>query len=147
MADFIYKFIPMNMDKRFDVVEKDLKTFFGQHIDSYEKLHLRFYESIQFIDCGQRFESVVCNHCQHSVLKVWGELMDKSYQTGFSERHFITPCCHQETTLDQLIYYGDSGFATCSIDVWNPSEDIDDIEIQVLEKLFGCEYKCVISHI
>lgn len=147
MSDFIYKFIPMNLNQSFDVSLEQLKHFFDAHIEYYDNIRYLTYDNITFIDCGQRFESVVCNHCQHSVLKVWGELMDKSYQTGFTDRRFVTPCCRQETTLDQLIYYGDSGFATCSVEVLNPTGDIDDIEIHVLEKLLGCEYKCVISHV
>ncbi|WZL82760.1 hypothetical protein QBE53_06510 [Vallitaleaceae bacterium 9-2] len=147
MSEFIYKFIPMEVNHRFNVHKKEVIDFLDKHIERYDKVELHQYEQIEFIDCGQRFESVVCNHCHHSLLKTWGQLMNVSAQGNFKERSFITPCCGKKTQLDALIYYGDSGFARSSLEVLNPSIDIEDIEIHVFEKVFGCQYKCVISQI
>ncbi len=147
MSDFIYKFIPMNVDQRFNFSIEDVTEFLNKHIEHYDNIEFYQYDQIQFIDCGQRFESVVCNHCYHSLLNIWGELMEVSAQGEFKKRLLITPCCGKETQLDKLVYYGDSGFARSALHVLNPSMDIEDIEIHIFEKVFGCEYKCIISQI
>lgn len=148
MSSIVYKYIPMNIEETIITSQEELNVYFTKHLESYGEIRKRSYDQIEFIDCGSRFESVVCNHCYHSLLHMWGEAMDSSFRRSkFQNRELITPCCGKKTELNKLVYYGDSGFAKSVVEVIRPSNDIDDLEINQLETLFGCHFKCVIAPI
>jgi len=146
MSTFVYKFIPFKLNSQFGVDKASLEEFLNSYNIDYSRVEIEKSNNIRFYDCGDRFESVVCPFCFHSLLHVWGRKMDKSQRTNFVQRDLTTTCCHKETKLEELVYYGDAGFAYEAVFVYNPSKGIDDIEISKFEKILGTEYKCVIAY-
>lgn len=93
-----------------------LESLFYEHIITYATL-----DSVQFVDCGQNFESLNCNLCLQEIeLDFWHEQMNSSYEKShFEELDFLTQCCDKLTSLNDLKYDGDCGFSTFYITINN----------------------------
>ena len=103
-----------------------------------------FYEP-KFIDPGELFEQVKCNLCGQIVdNKDWQEKMDKSFEKSkFEDLEIIMNCCGNISSLNNLTYEWDCGFASYVISINNPDLDKDkENKIRVkLSEILGFEVK------
>ncbi len=69
---------------------------------------------IQFVDCGENFERILCPSC-HAELETgwWGHQMDHCWdaEDGFDLHAHALPCCGVPLSLDKLAYEWPQGFA------------------------------------
>lgn len=69
---------------------------------------------LQFIDCGENFESIHCPVCNVMIdIPQWHEWMDEDWdkEDGFLLSDHTTLCCAKTITLDAPIYRSAQGFA------------------------------------
>lgn len=101
---------------------------------------------VVFVDPGQGFEKVLCNHCGQIIdVEYWQQSMDTAHQKSFTDLTIQTPCCNTLTTLNRLEYIAPSGFSKFQFTIINP--DLDEIEIShikpELEKIFTVELRMI----
>ena len=106
-------------------------------------------KNVEFIDSGENFESVNCNLCGQTIgIENWQEVMDKAYQTWFSDLTFLTPCCHKMTSLNDLEYDLPMGFSKYVIELIDPDIN-DDQNIDLtknLKEILGQDIKLIWAH-
>lgn len=133
------KFVPSREQQKraIEFVASELGHF---TIGSTETEHPTFQNS------GEGFESVTCNLCGE-LMKVegWHEHMNKAYASNFEQLDIIPNCCNKETSLNDLIYKMDSGFAkyVISVNGLNPFDDehITKRLTERLEQICGTELR------
>ncbi|WP_111306817.1 hypothetical protein [Confluentibacter sediminis] len=106
-------------------------------------------KNIEFIDSGENFESVRCNHCGQKIeIENWQEAMDKAYQNSFADLTFLTPCCHKQTCLNDLEYEMPSGFSKYIIELINPNiKDNQKADlIKNLNEILGQDMELIWAH-
>jgi len=119
-----FKIIPTNPDytvskEKLNEIEKYLKENFPD-----KGINVEQYETIQFVDCGENFERVICEHCHAAIdIELWQEWMSKSYDAVFKDRTIQMQCCAKTSTLDKLIYEQPQGFAKLIIQIDNITDD------------------------
>lgn len=120
----IFKIIPKNPDytvsqERLIEIENYLKKNYPT-----KEIKVEQHDTIQFIDCGENFERVICGHCYDTIdIELWQEWMTKSYETGFKDRNIKMQCCVDTSTLDKLIYEQPQGFAKLIIEIYDMTDD------------------------
>lgn len=141
MSDIVIKLIPAPLGVMPEVTEKNEieKAVRGLGIH-YEGLKVWITEDLQFIDCGENLEYIRCRYCHEDALRWWGEAMNGSAESGFENRHIVTPCCGRHTTLEQLEYCLDTGFARFCIELKNP-EKVTDADIVELGAELGVTFQ------
>jgi hypothetical protein len=79
------------------------------------------FDSVQFVDGGQNFESVSCNLCATEMnIEFWQEQMSRSYEhSNFEDLLFVNECCNEGTSLNDLVYSDGSGFSSYEITINN----------------------------
>ena len=78
-------------------------------------------KTVEFIDSGSNFESLVCNVCgQNMEIEDWQNAMDRAYQNSFTDLTFRTSCCDNKTSLNELNYDKPMAFSKYLIEIVNP---------------------------
>ena len=123
MSDTIYKIIP----EIYDFYPTNTKSIEGavQILKMYikaDKITWDVFENPVFIDCGSNFESVSCPFCEENIdIDDWQEMLSLSYEKScFNNIDILLPCCKKMSTLNNLRYNSDCGFAKFVIEVLNP---------------------------
>jgi hypothetical protein len=120
----IFNLIPTNPDY---TVSKELLIEIEQYLNKNlptRDYKVEQYDTIQFIDCGESFEKVTCNHCLQTInIELWQDWMTKSFETGFINRTIKMQCCAKISTLDKLLYEQPQGFAKFIIKIDNMPND------------------------
>jgi len=116
MSDFFTTLIPEDPRYLLDelkIAKINNLSWFGN------KITISVNENVQFADAGSNFEHVSCPLCKTDLMEWWGGAMDEAYseKNGFSDLRTITPCCHKETSLNDLDYYFPQGFYTSAIEM------------------------------
>jgi hypothetical protein len=140
MSDTIYNIIPESYNlfpidiRAIDGAVKMLKMYIQA-----DNIYWESFESPTFIDCGSNFESVTCPSCGKDIsMDVWQEMMDMCYERSyFNSLNIFLPCCKKESTLNDLIYKMDCGFAKFVIKVLNPMEPPCKHDLYEASKCFG----------
>lgn len=116
-------------DTKFQPTDELIKSILGLLQKEYPNCEIvsEKYNSVTFVDQGQNFEIVSCNHCNKELsVGFWQEKMNDSYdKTNFNDLSFKTNCCGKMSNLNDLIYDGDCGFASYSVYVEDAEYDID----------------------
>jgi hypothetical protein len=113
-------------------------------IFSNTKIKISITNNIEFIDCGENFQEVVCPYCKQPLnMEWWGETMSILYEKHFIEAFFELPCCSQTTQIFDLIYKENCGFSKFVIEVFNPEIKLTVPQLSELEKILGCELKVI----
>ena len=147
MPDTLLKFIPalqnfIPQKENQDKAELYLNNIFRGTIIEFENA-----EEIEFVDQGQNFDSVSCNHCGKNIdLELWQTIMDTAYKNRFNDLTFDTTCCHQKANLNDLHYNWPAGFAKFIISISNPVNDIQDNEFIDLENILDIKLKKIWAH-
>ena len=116
MSEFCIILIPE--DPRYSVDEQKITkikslSWFGDNTS------IVVNENVQFAAAGSNFEYVTCPFCKTDLMDWWGGAIDKAYseEAGFNNLGITTPCCHKETSLNDLDYYFPQGFYTSMIEM------------------------------
>jgi hypothetical protein len=151
MSDHKLFIIPTN--PKFSPNEKQITESLKFLEDEYPSLTIEseILDNVEFMDCGQNFETVNCNLCGEDMdIEFWQELMSNSYEnTNFNELEFITICCNKKTSLNDLKYNGDCGFSSyyLSIDNPEPDEHKEALIAKRISNILGADVKLFWSHI
>ncbi len=146
MSDYIVKLIPVNPSyipnkKSLKQAKKYLKAI------KAEEINFNFSDSVDFIDCGENFESVVCPFCNKNIeIGQWQEAMDKAYKKYFNDLSIYLPCCGNISDLNNLVYKGECGFSKFTIVIHNPDIDFSKEKVLELELLMKCKLKIIKAH-
>jgi hypothetical protein len=79
---------------------------------------LVYPDDMAFFDPGENFERVDCPLC--------GTMIDMGWWTqemSFEDRAVTTPCCHKQTTLNDLVYVWPAGFARFALTCHDPERE------------------------
>jgi hypothetical protein len=104
-------------------------------------------EAVRFVDPGSHLRDIRCPFCGRMLdFEWWQAVMDKADAEKFRSLTTATPCCHNVTSLNNLIYDWAAGFARMSIEVRDPNGDITQEQHTALERLLGTKIRKVLSH-
>jgi hypothetical protein len=121
---------------------RDLLKFllpFAEDISYVEMVGTRFF------DPGTDLKRVECPFCRRDLLRWWRVAMYRASVRGFEALEVVTPCCHTETTLNDLRYERPAGFARFATVIRDPGREVglSDEEIRPVEDILGCKLRQV----
>jgi hypothetical protein len=126
MSDNVLKIVPR--DPRFRPSEEAstaAKQLLRTMIPHHDSLEAKKQDGIVFVDCGENHERTTCPACGADVGEHWSRWMNDSYrQSRFQDRKVVVSCCGAAVDLNDLVYQFPMGFASWSIEVWNPDPAI-----------------------
>lgn len=109
------------------------------HVDAYE-IRMHRYDGLTFIDCGGNLESIACPVCRARLDTAWwsNAMSDAEDEQGlFGDLSVVLPCCGASSSLDQLAYNLECGFAQTEFDVTDARDDISDDVLSEVGRLLG----------
>lgn len=115
----------------------------SQLIPRATEITVTVYETVQFIDQGGNFESVSCPYCGKDLQGWWQKAMDGTYKTQFENLTVTLPCCYRQTSLNDLHYQMQAGFARFVLSVCNPDlgRKLTESELEPIERLLNCKIR------
>ncbi|HKP54784.1 MAG TPA: hypothetical protein VJ183_19285 [Chloroflexia bacterium] len=157
MSADILRLIPINPEYMPDALSREraavfLKSLLLPNPDPSRDITTKVIEHVEFIDQGGNFERIVCPCCSSELtIKWWHEVMDKAYEKRFADLRIITPCCHTESSLNDLQYEMPAGFARFVLELYKPVfiDPILELSQDALEKLqdiLGCRVRIIWAH-
>lgn len=106
-----------------------------------DEARVKDFQRLQFIDCGENFERVLCPKCREELSTAWwGKQMDNCWDEdrGFKLHAHAMPCCGAAIALDGLVYEPSQGFASWFVSARNPGRKaLTDTEMRELEAIAG----------
>lgn len=69
--------------------------------------------------------------------------MDHSYTQHFEDLSIQTPCCHQPTTLNDLVYRSAAGFAKFVIAIHEPTQEVRYQDLIQLESILDTKLRVI----
>jgi hypothetical protein len=112
-----------------------------------ERVNVLSTEQTNFIDPGGNLEKIICPICEREVsIEWWQQAMSRAYETGFTALTVTMPCCDERSSLNDLTYVWDAGFARFVVEVHDPQDDITAEELILVAKLLGCNLKKIKAH-
>jgi hypothetical protein len=109
-------------------------------------------DKITFLDCGEGFDTVRCNLCRREIdAEVWGNAMQIAFSRRFAKLDCFTPCCKGASSLNNLIYNAEQGFARNYFvgnqdDSTEPIEPLQKAQIQALSASVALPLKFIHAH-
>lgn len=104
-------------------------------------------DTIEFVDQGQNFDSIICPFCGKEIeTEYWQDAMEKADKTHFTDLSMTTPCCKKHTTLNDLRYITDAGFAKYVLSVNDPEAEMKQSDLSALEKILNTPLKTIYAH-
>ncbi|MFC5452368.1 hypothetical protein [Paenibacillus aestuarii] len=143
MSAEVVKLIPTDpeyvpTEKCIEMIDEWIQRFHAQIIVT---------EEVRFIDQGANFEKIICPFCLSNIeIEWWQNQMDIASESSFHELKTITTCCNQQTTLNDLNYIWEAGFARFTIEVLESSSDITKADVLTIGEKLECSLKKVIAH-
>jgi len=122
---------------------------FAEIAPASEEIAIKLSDEIQFFDCGENFERVLCPSCNSEIpTGWWQDRMDEDYESGFRLRSYAVPCCQTRHTLHELVYDWPQGFGRFAIGAMNPNiGKLDDRFIREFEDMLGTRLRVIYQHI
>ncbi|WP_088892891.1 hypothetical protein [Leptolyngbya ohadii] len=111
-------------------------------------IEILIYDSVQFIDQGENWESLCCSLCSSCLaIDWWQNSMDKAYETLFDNLSVTLPCCGRQTSLNDLNYQMPAGFSQFVLSIRDPNlgRNLTDSELEPIEKVLNCKVKQIWS--
>lgn len=107
------------------------------------EISISVYDTAQFIDQGENFERVSCPFCSADLRSWWGSAMNTAYKNRFENLSVTLPCCHRQTSLNNLRYQMPAGFARFVLSARNPDSgrNLTDDELEPIERELNCKIK------
>lgn len=111
------------------------------------KIKSLYTDTIEFIDQGQNFDSILCPFCKRIIeAEYWQEAMEKADETYFTDLTFTTPCCNKKTSLNNLTYITAAGFARFVLSVDDPEKEIEESRLRDLQKILNTPLRAIYAH-
>jgi hypothetical protein len=106
-----------------DEVRRRVVLVLNRIASSAENVTAEVSPQVQFFDCGQNFERVLCPRCSAEIsIDWWQERMNDDYDgIGFRLDSYETLCCAKSANLNELIYDWPQAFGRFSWTVQNPN--------------------------
>lgn len=138
MSDYVIKIIPARPYVGIEPEKLRNAVAFLREKTLPEDIAAVTHDTPAFVDCGGNLEEIRCPLCGRKIdLGWWGEAVSWSAEGSFADLRVKTPCCHQDSSLNDLDYHLPCGFACVEIDIWNPALKLDSGHLKALEELFG----------
>lgn len=142
----ILKIIPV--EPNFEPGKEQQRAIMNYLITKYpfNEVNSTLTKAVEFIDCGENFESVTCNLCGQNIeMEAWQEVMDWASQNNFNDLTFITPCCHEKANLNDLKYTMPSGFSKYRIEILAPefTDTQNDDLTQKIKAILGKDIRLI----
>lgn len=117
----------------------------------------RVTEYVEFVAQGENFERIVCPFCSTELaIPWWHEAMNKAHEKRFIDLSIDTPCCHIESSLNDLQYEWPAGFARFILELHEPFvRDREGVHQMLemnqnllgkLEEVLGCPLRVIWAH-
>lgn len=140
MSDHFLVVIPADPKAELPPTAEDIRAALAEIAGTTES-RVKHYGRIQFIDCGENFERILCSACEaEASVDWWGHQMDHCWddETGFDLHAHAMPCCGAMLSLDKLKYERRQGFARWMISARNSTRGpLSADEISQLEAVAG----------
>ena len=116
--------------------------------DARRGLETTWHDTVEVVHCGTNLEKISCPHCAAEVAPDWwGEAVSERYDEGFSTLMVTAPCCHAETSLNELVYDWPMGLARFRIEVLYPNRAwLTAEELTCLAEALGHPVRQVLIH-
>lgn len=113
-----------------------------------DSVKAELHDRVTFIDPGANFERLSCPACQAELdMDWWSGQMTLAGDTGFTNLNVTTPCCHADTSLNDLTYDWPAGFARADLSVINPQRGwLDAAELDQVTVELGHPLRQVMAH-
>jgi hypothetical protein len=115
-----------------------------------DRSRVKDYGKLQFIDCGESFETLACPACAASIgMDVWSGWMDEDWhgEDGFRLHRHPTPCCNESVTLNDLVYFRPQGFARWFVSAYDTTHGpLTEDETRALSKVAGMPLRAIYQH-
>ena len=113
MSDRFLVVIPSNPKADLPAAADELRAALSE-IAGASETRVKDYGKLQFIDCGEDFQSASCPHCNAEIaMETWHTWMEEDWhgEEGFHLHRHKTSCCGQDINLNEIIYDLPQGFA------------------------------------
>lgn len=123
---------------------------FEQIVGPAEEIEVKVSDHVQFFDCGENLERIICPSCKAEIDDSWWkDRMDEDFDgAGFRLAEYDVPCCAASHTLNDLEYDWPQGFARFGIDAMNPGiGELGEAQRQELERILGLSLRAIHQHI
>jgi hypothetical protein len=106
-----------------DEVQRRVVGVLNRIAPSAENVTAAVSSQVQFFDCGQNFDKILCPRCAAEIgIGWWQERMDDDFDgIGFRLDSYDAPCCAKSVNLNELIYDWPQAFGRFSWTVQNPN--------------------------
>lgn len=144
MSDTVLKFIPTDPQYVPDLeAQQKAKEILQHFYPDADRVEIVVTEHITFVDPGENLERIFCPLCErHVEIGWWQEAMTMAYQTHFTNLTVSLPCCGRRSSLNDLHYVWDAGFARFIMEVYNSSAAAQDSnQIQLMAQVLACTLK------
>jgi hypothetical protein len=100
-----------------------------------------------FIDPGGNLEYISCPMCSAEISVVWWQrAMSCAHDNGFTELTVTLPCCSKLSSLNDLQYFWEAGFARFTLEIHDPQQDMATEELAAVARLLGCHLRKIKAH-
>ncbi len=115
---------------------------------SADEIEVKVSEMPIFFDATGHFENLFCPFCAKTLeISWWHEKMDAWWNGDRRILTVATPCCDGATSLNELDYGCEQGFACFGIELMNPNGDLEPSEVRQIEEVLGVPVRVIWSHI
>jgi hypothetical protein len=113
-----------------------------------DSVEVALHDEVTFIDQGANFERLSCPACQAELdMDWWSEQMGAAGDAAFTNLNVTTPCCHTQTSLNDLTYDWPAGFARAELSVLNPQRGwLNEAELTQVAVELGHPLRQVMAH-
>ena len=145
MSDTILKLIPV--DPKFIPTtesQTEVAAVLRALLPHAEEIKSIVFNGVQFVDPGGNLEKITCPECGKPIENaVWQKMMSERFETqnGFLNLEIRLPCCGGLSSLNDLVYSWQAGFASYVLEIRNPEGDLESAELKQLEVVVGCNLK------
>jgi hypothetical protein len=147
MSSIVLKYIPTNPSYVPDSVQQDKAKHFLSKYYPNEQIEFKTTNSIEFVDPGETFESISCNLCGQNIeVENWQNSMGKAHAKQFTDLEYITPCCHNMTSLNDLTYHSAAGFAKFIMSISDARNELQETGLSELQHILGTPLRIIWAH-
>ena len=120
---------------------------FLEKIYPENKIESVLKDTIEFVDQGQNFDSIICPFCGKSIeTEYWQDAMEKAEETHFTNLTTTTPCCKKHTSLNDLRYVTPAGFAKFVLSINDPETEMKQSDLMTLQKILDTPLRTIYAH-
>ena len=147
MSPTVLKIIPTDPSFVPSITQQEYANDFLSKLFNKEQIEFTTTDYIEFIDQGENFDSVFCNLCENQIeMEDWQSLMDKAYESQFTNLVFITSCCNKTNSLNHLSYCSAAGFSKFAMKILDAQSEPTSGQIKNLGQIVGVDLRVVWAH-